>query len=94
VARRDPSCPYLLVRREVLDDVLAGHPGILPQGFWWEFAARVQAAGLRSVEVPVNHRRRSAGATQVYRPTKVPRIAVEHLLGLLALRKDIGLRRA
>jgi glycosyltransferase involved in cell wall biosynthesis len=89
VKRRDPSCPYLLVRRDVIEGLLRGNPGILPQGFWWEFSARVHAAGLRVAEVPVHHRQRTAGTTQVYRATKVPRIAWTHLVGLLALRRDL-----
>ena len=72
-----------------LDDTTYAIVGILPQGFWWEFSARVHAAGLRAAEVPVRHRPRAAGTTQVYRPAKVPRIAVVHFLGLLALRRDI-----
>jgi dolichol-phosphate mannosyltransferase len=94
VRRIDPSCPYLLIRREALGEVLRGSPGILPQGFWWEFSARAQAAGLRIAEIPVRHRPRVAGASQVYRPGRIPRIAAEHLLGLLALRRDIGGLRA
>jgi dolichol-phosphate mannosyltransferase len=90
VERKDPSCPYLLVRRPCLERALAGNPGILRQGFWWEFSARAQAAGLRSAEVPVHHRKRAAGTTQVYKPAKVPRIALEHLAGLVSLRKDIA----
>lgn len=89
VRRRDPSCPYLLIRREALQRVLQGRPGILPQGFWWEFAARAHAAGLSVIEVPVNHRPRAAGRTQVYRPTKMPRIVWDHLLGLIQLRRDL-----
>jgi glycosyltransferase involved in cell wall biosynthesis len=89
VRTKDPSCPYLLIRREVLEDVLRGSPGILPQGFWWEFSARAQAAGLRIAEVPVRHRPRAAGTTQVYRPAKVPRIAAEHLGRLPVLRRDV-----
>jgi dolichol-phosphate mannosyltransferase len=86
---RDPSCPYLLVRRPGLQKVLAGNVGILKQGFWWEFLARARAAGLRIAETPVRHRHRSSGVTQVYRPTKVPRIAAEHLVGLLKLKREL-----
>lgn len=89
VRLRDPSCPYLLVRRERLESILRGNPGILRQGFWWEFNARARAAGLRVAEVPVNHRVRAAGATQVYRLGKIPQIAVEHLRGLWALRGEL-----
>jgi len=87
---RDPSCPFLLIRQESLQLALRGNPGILKQGFWWEFIARCVAARLRIKELPVAHRARTAGITQVYRPTKVPRIAYEHILGLSKLRKELG----
>jgi len=86
---RDPSCPYLLINRTGLEKILSGDVGILKQGFWWEFLARAVAANLRIVETPVRHRARVAGMTQVYRPTKVPRIAAEHLLGLYRLRQEL-----
>jgi dolichol-phosphate mannosyltransferase len=89
VKLKDPSCPYLVVRREALLRILRGNPGILRQGFWWEFNARAQAAGLRIAEVPVTHRTRTAGTTQVYKLNKVPAIAAKHLRGLFALRKEI-----
>lgn len=86
---KDPSCPYLLVRRASLMKILEGNPGILRQGFWWEFNARAQAAGLRIRELPVTHRPRTAGSTQVYKLSKIPRIAAEHLKGLIALRSEL-----
>lgn len=89
VRLRDPSCPYMLIRRAGLEDILAGDVGILKQGFWWEFFARAAALGLVIRETPVHHRVRSSGATQVYRPAKVPRIAVEHLLGLWTLHREL-----
>jgi glycosyltransferase involved in cell wall biosynthesis len=93
VSLRDPSCPYLLINRAGLEKILAGNVGILKQGFWWEFLARAVGANLRIVEAPVRHRVRAAGATQVYRPTKVPRIAAEHLIGLWHLRRELNVRR-
>jgi glycosyltransferase involved in cell wall biosynthesis len=89
VRLKDPSCPYLVVRREALMRILRGNPGILRQGFWWEFNARAQAAGLRVRQVPVTHRVRTAGTTQVYTLSKIPAIAAEHLRGLFALRSEI-----
>ena len=86
---RDPSCPYLIIRREALQRILSGDVGILKQGFWWEFAARAAGLGLSCVEVPVAHRPRFSGQTQVYRPTKVPGIAYHHLRGLLQLRNEL-----
>lgn len=92
IPMRDPSCPYLLVRRQALQEILRGDLGILKQGFWWEFVARSVAAGLRIEEIPVAHRVRAAGETQVYRPSKVPRIAIEHLRGLTKLRRELAAR--
>jgi len=89
VRLHDPSCPYLLIRRPALEKILSGNLGILKQGFWWEFNARAQAAGLTIQQVPVSHRTRAAGQTQVYLPKRIPRIAYEHLLGLWALRAEI-----
>jgi len=89
VRLRDPSCPFLVIRREAIPRVLEGSPGILRQGFWWEFNARANAAGLRVAEIPINHRGRTAGRTQVYHLRKVPRIATEHLRGLFTLRREL-----
>ncbi len=86
---RDPSCPYLLMKREALLKILQGNVGILKQGFWWEFGARAAAHGLRIEQLPVAHRRRTSGVTQVYRPSKVPRIAWEHLCGLVHLKREL-----
>jgi dolichol-phosphate mannosyltransferase len=90
VPLKDPSSPYLLVRKAALARLFEGRVGLLKQGFWWEFYARAYAAGLHVREVPIHHRHRAAGSTQVFRPSRVPRIAVEHLLGLLALRRELG----
>ena len=90
---RDPSCPYLLIRRASLLRILEGNAGILQQGFWWEFFARAFAEDLNIRQVPVSHRDRVAGETVVYRPTKVPKIAWSHLRGLGLLRAELRQRR-
>jgi dolichol-phosphate mannosyltransferase len=89
VRLRDPSCPYILINRTGLNAILSGNVGILKQGFWWEFMARATALGLRMKELPVKHRVRSSGTTQVYRLGKIPRIAIEHLAGLSTLRREL-----
>lgn len=89
VVLRDPSCPYLLVRKEALDRVLHGQLGVLSQGFWWEFQARASAVQIRVAEVPCQHRSRLAGQTQVYRPRSIPGIAGRHLVALFRLRREL-----
>jgi glycosyltransferase involved in cell wall biosynthesis len=85
----DPSCPFMVIHQTALEETLRGNPGLLRQGFWWEFYARANAAGLRITTVPIRHRKRLAGETQVYRPTKIPRIAVDHIRALFTLRREL-----
>lgn len=92
VRMRDPSSPFVTSYRDDVLSVLPATP-VLPQGFWWELFARADAAGLRIVEVPVTHRRRE-GATRIYTPWRVPRIALVHLAGLLRIRGELRRARA
>ena len=75
----------VLIKREAL---LAVVPlmGKMDQGFWWEFSARCRKAGITPVEIPIHHRERSAGMTQIYYFRKMPGIFGRHLLALLVLR--------
>lgn len=86
----DPSCPFVAVRRGLLDRLLAGPFGFLPHGFWWEFTARAAAAGARIRETPIHHRPRASGATRVFRPADVPVIACLNLAGLARLAWQLG----
>ena len=86
---KDPSCPYMLFRKESFKWIYSENLGILKQGFWWEFIARSRVHNVNLIEVPVKHRERTKGETQVYKPSKVPKIAYTHLLGLLQLRKEL-----
>jgi glycosyltransferase involved in cell wall biosynthesis len=85
----DPSCPFMVIHPSALEQTLRGNPGLLRQGFWWEFYARANAAGLRIATVPIRHRVRLAGETKVYRPTKIPAIATEHIRALFMLRREL-----
>jgi len=81
----DPSCPYMLTRRNVVQKLIKTQ-GEMQQGFWWEFMARVQLAGYSIKEFPIHHRLRSAGTTQVYKLRKLPGIAYHHFLALFKIR--------
>jgi len=81
VRRRDPSCPFVLCRREVVER-LAPDLGAMPDGFWWEFSARAVGAGFSVIELPVRHHVRAAGATRVYGWRRIPRIAWRETAGL------------
>jgi len=80
----DPSCPYVLCRKAVAHS-LADHLREMKQGFWWEFVARVHRGGYSILEIPVQHRLRSAGVTQVYHVKKMPGIFIRHVLAIFKI---------
>jgi hypothetical protein len=65
----------------------------MQQGFWWEFVARVYRRGFSVREIPVHHRSRSAGRTQVYRLSRLPSIAYHHLAALFKIRSQTRKKR-
>lgn len=83
----DPSCPYVLFSKAVAHR-LAEELGDMKEGFWWEFVARAHRRGFRILELPVNHRLRSAGVTQVYKWKKMPAIFLRHIAALFTIWKD------
>jgi len=86
--RIDPSSPFVLAK---IDDVsiLGNVECHLAFGFWWEFQWRIENLGLSTIEIPVEHRSRVVGKTQVYSLKRLPQIVKSHLIGLLALRKEL-----
>ena len=80
----DPSCPFVLAHKQVIESVVSDL-GEMQQGFWWEFTARVYRRGFSLREVPVNHRGRTAGRTQVYRLSRLPGIGYRHIVALFKI---------
>ncbi len=84
VPLHDPSCPFVLARRDVIQSIV-GELGLMKQGFWWEFTARCHRRGRSIYEIPVHHRLRTAGVTQVYRLSKLPGIGYHHFIALFKI---------
>lgn len=82
----DPSCPFVLAEGDVIRALAEPEPE-LDQGYWWEFHIRREQAGIPVAWVPIRHRPRASGTTQVYRVAKLPRIAATHLAGIVRLRR-------
>lgn len=81
----DPSCPFVLARKHVIASLVVEMER-MQQGFWWEFTARAYLHGFAIKEIPVNHRVRFAGKTQVYQLKKMPGIGLRHFLALFQIR--------
>ena len=86
--RIDPSSPFVLARTNEIKSLGAVNCH-LSFGFWWEFQWRISSMGVKVTEVPVNHRIRAAGVTQVYTFRRLPRIIRTHMKGLIELRKEL-----
>jgi len=85
----DPSSPFIAANKKDID-FLSDSEIKLDFGFWWEFQARVASKKLKIKEIPVIHRKRIDGKTQVYVLSKLLKIVVTHLIGLLKLRKELN----
>ena len=82
---RDPSCPFVLFRPGVIVpfvDKLA----LMREGFWWGFTGMCVKNKLSLLQIPVRHRPRFDGQTNVYQLPKIPGIALRNLIGLLHLK--------
>jgi len=86
---RDPSCPFVLLRRAAIAPLLPAM-GVLPTGFWWELAAVAKRAGRSVREVPTRHRERFGGTSRAIRYRDLPRLVLTHVLGLVRLRLTRG----
>lgn len=86
---KDPSSPFIAAYRQDLDFLVGVSPK-LSFGFWWEFQARVKNARLNIFEIPVVHRPRIDGETQVYKLAKLPKIVSTHVLGLFSLKYELS----
>jgi len=89
VPAHDPSCPFVLAKRHVIQALLP-QLGEMKEGFWWEFLARVHRRGFSIREFPVNHRSRAAGQTQVYRFRRMPGIGFRHFVALFKIWNQTG----
>ncbi len=85
----DPSSPFIVALKKDLD-FLSFIDLKLSFGFWWEFQARIAHQGLKVIEIPIEHRVRSEGKTQVYLIRKLPKIIYTHIKGLILLRNELS----
>lgn len=88
----DITAPYKLMRSDAAK-LLANGWKYMEESFWTEFTVRAFRKGFKIAEVPVSHRGRKGNphprSTRVYKPSKIPRIALSQVISLFKLRKEI-----
>lgn len=85
----DLTGPYRLMDTATAKKI-ANQTKYMKESFWTEFTIRAYYNGFKSKEVPVTHRQRLDGDTNVYKPNKLFGIIVSQLKGIIALRKEMG----
>lgn len=86
---QDPSSPFVAANLNEIK-FLSNCEIKLAYGFWWEFQVRIAKNKIKVIEVPVEHRNRIEGKTQVYLLHKLPSIVFTHLKGLIGLKREIS----
>ncbi|NTU46247.1 glycosyltransferase family 2 protein [Candidatus Roizmanbacteria bacterium] len=81
----DPSAPFVLFKKKKISKYIP-YLKFMKEGFWWGFIGMAVKKGLSLFELPMNHRQRLMGDTQVYHLKKIPSIAVRNQIGLLRLK--------
>lgn len=89
ISIRDLDTAFRIIKRKVLNAVL-DETRILKYSFWTEFTVRAYKKGFRIGQVPVVHRNRLNGDTQLYKLSKLPSVIISQLIGSLKLVKELN----
>ncbi|MEM3703176.1 MAG: glycosyltransferase family 2 protein [Candidatus Bathyarchaeia archaeon] len=81
---RDITAPYRLVRTKVAKEI-ASEFKYMNESFWTEFTIRAYKRGFSVTEIPVAHKSRKHGSTNVYKPKKLLKIVFSQFKGMLKL---------
>jgi glycosyltransferase involved in cell wall biosynthesis len=82
---KDPSAPFVLFKKKNITPHLR-YLKFLEEGFWWGFSGTIIKMELSICQIPIHHRLRINGKTQVYKLSKIPSIATRNLISLIKLR--------
>jgi dolichol-phosphate mannosyltransferase len=88
---RDITAPFKLMKTEVAAEI-AKKCKYMSESFWNEFSVRAHVGGFSIGETPVTHRSRAdKSATRVYKPWKIPKIALKQLMALSKLKLELNM---
>jgi glycosyltransferase involved in cell wall biosynthesis len=85
----DITAPFKLMKTEVATEI-AEKCKYMSESFWNEFSVRAHFERFSIGETPVTHRSRSdKSATRVYKPWKIPEIALKQIMALSKLKLEL-----
>lgn len=85
----DVTGPYKLMRTNVAKEIAEDFK-YMQESFWTEFTIRAFNKGFSMAEVPVAHRSRLHGSTNVYRVNRLLRIILSQFSGMLKLKRELS----
>ena len=87
----DITAPFKLMKTEVALQI-AEECKFMSESFWNEFSVRAHVSGFSIGEIPVSHRiRADKSATRVYKPWKIPKIAMAQLVAISKLKSELNM---
>ena len=87
----DITAPFKLMKTELAINI-AENCKYMSESFWNEFTVRAHVSGFSIGETPVSHRiRADKSATRVYKPWKIPKIALAQLMALSKLKSELNM---
>jgi glycosyltransferase involved in cell wall biosynthesis len=87
----DITAPFKLMKTEVAMEI-AEKCKYMSESFWNEFSVRAHVSGYSIGETPVSHRLRAdKSATRVYKPSKIPKIALAQLRAVSKLKSELNM---
>ena len=82
---KDPSCPYILAKKEVYLR-LVPYSSYMREGFWWGFIGAALKLKMNISQHSIKHYLRYDGVSVVYKPSMMPAIILRNIIGLIKLR--------
>ena len=81
----DPSCPFVIGKKETFDLLPTSLLNMMTEGFWWGFVATCKKKQIKFNEVPIQHFERKSGVAG-YGVMKLPGIIYRNILGLIKIK--------
>ena len=84
----DPSCPFVLGKKETFSKLPENLLLKMHEGFWWGFVGAAKMYKLKFHQINIIHYERYDGSTVVYKFSKMPMIIFRNILGLIKLKRS------
>ena len=88
---KDITSPFKLMSTDLAKSI-ASECKYMNECFWTEFVVRACNKKIKIVEVKLQHSKRLDEETVIYKKSKIPKIMINQLFGLVKLKRDIAQR--